>query len=113
MKINGAEAMDARSDRSCCAREAPSAAIYLLDFGRQIEIVPGQAAGAMRAQIYGDLVPRVGPVRMMVHFLGGQREPGHKTERLREILEFEYTMEVAARYRPTGKLPKLCGDFLF
>ena len=47
----------------------------LLHLPGQIEIIFRQAAGAVRAQIHRDLVPGIGPVRVMVHLFGGDRGP--------------------------------------
>ena len=91
---------------------AYSSPVDLLHFPREIKIILRQAAGAVRAQIHRDLVPGVGPVRVMIHFFGGDRDPRHESERRREILELEHAMQVPIHHPPAAEFSQFRRNFL-
>jgi len=49
----------------------------------------------------------------MIHFFGGQRDARHEAERLREIFELEYAVQVPVYDGPAAQFPQFCGDLLF
>src|ERR1700676_694193 len=50
---------------------------------------------------------------MMIHFFSRQRDSRHEAERLREILEFKYAVQVSVQHAPAAKLPQFLRNLLF
>jgi hypothetical protein len=90
-----------------------STAVDLLHLPSKLEIIFRQAAGAVRAQIHGDFVPGVGPVRMVVHLFGGDGDPRHESEGGREILELEDAVQVPVHHPPAAEFSQFRRNFLF
>ena len=90
-----------------------AAIVRLIREKKSIEIILGQASGAVRGQIHGNFVPRVRPIRMMIHFLGCERDARHESERLREILEFEHPVQLSIHHAPAAKFSQFRGNLLF
>src|SRR5688500_13536268 len=57
-------------------------------------------AGIVRAQFKSDLVPRVGPWRVVIHLLSTDGDPGHNSERFAEVLEGETLCQVVVNSVP-------------
>src|SRR5690242_11843317 len=85
-----------RRAMSSTAREA-------VDRLSEPQITVGHSAGIVAGQAEVDLVPDAGELRVMVLFLGVQRDAGEEAERLAEILELEGAGErlAAVLERPT------------
>src|SRR5580692_11162741 len=79
----------------------------LLDSRGQAQIILGQAAGAVRGQLDDHLIPRVRPVRVMIHFLRGQRHLAHEAEGLREIAKFKHPAQLSVLDTPTWQFRQL------
>jgi len=84
----------------------------LLNFTGEIEIVLRQPAGAMRAQIHGNLVVGVGPARVMVHLFGGDRDSRHKSECRGKILELENAVQVSIHHGPAAEFSQFRSNFV-
>jgi hypothetical protein len=90
-----------------------STTVDFLNLSGQAEIIFRQPSGAVGAEIHGHFVPGIRPVGMMIHLFSRQRDPRHKAEGMREILEFEHAVQISVHYAPAAQIPQLTRDLLF
>src|SRR3954471_20382069 len=79
-----------------------------IDTRGELEVIVGQAALRVGRQGQLDLVPRDRHVWVVVHLLGGRRDPVHEVDGALEVVELELALDRVAVALPAGTVVESC-----